>query len=105
MQLISAQGWSFDELLTKGERFKPAPRVSCTSEDLAEEILQYEDGLPLVIEGWHQSSRWPKNIFTLDHCRQYFLENDKSALVTTLFVHCRNIYLHRDQCPQCTYSP
>ncbi|KAF9454665.1 hypothetical protein P691DRAFT_656001 [Macrolepiota fuliginosa MF-IS2] len=91
MQPISARGWTFDELLGKGERFKPATRVSCTSQGLNTRIHEYEDlGVPLVIENWHQESHWPEDIFNMDFCRQHFRDGKKK-------ISARNVHTRLDQ--------
>lgn len=76
--MISSKGWSVEWLLKRSETFKLARRVSCTVDDLDNVIEQYEESdVPLVIGGWHQTSQWPKKVFNMDFCRQYFREENK----------------------------
>lgn len=64
---ISTKDWSFSWLLNKGDRFKPVPRISINDPNLVERIKQYEtDGIPLVIDHWHEHTSWPSHIFGLD---------------------------------------
>lgn len=98
MQTISTRGWTLDKLLARAGHFKSVPRVSCTAHDLEKVIEQYEEeDVPLVIEGWHQTSDWPQDIFNIDFCRQHFRGEDKSKptmvhirIRHNLHAHCRN---------------
>jgi hypothetical protein len=75
---ISAREWSLEWLLEKSKRFKLARRVPCTTKNLDKVVEQYEESdVPLVIEGWHQTSHWPTEVFSMDFCRQYFRNKNK----------------------------
>jgi hypothetical protein len=55
------------------------------SEDLEGQMKQHEElGVPFVVEGWHQHSRWPTKIFNLEFCLQYFQGKNESAPNSTL---------------------
>ncbi|EKM82524.1 hypothetical protein AGABI1DRAFT_104482, partial [Agaricus bisporus var. burnettii JB137-S8] len=89
--MISSKGWSVEWLLKRSETFKLARRVSCTVDDLDNVIEQYEESdVPLVIGGWHQTSQWPKKVFNMDFCRQYFREENKEICA-------RNVRTRSDQ--------
>ncbi|KXN92231.1 hypothetical protein AN958_08684 [Leucoagaricus sp. SymC.cos] len=88
MQPVSTRGWTLDELLQQGKRFYPVPRLSCTSQDLESQIKHHEEsGKPFVIEGWNQHSRWPKKLFDVDFCGNYF--QAKNEKITVRNVHTR----------------
>ena len=80
MQHISSQDLTLSDLLGKG--FLSVPRSSFQREDLDSHVKHHEkSGVPLIIEGWHKHHRWPKEIFGIDFCLQYFQEKKESASV------------------------
>ncbi|KAH9483676.1 C-module-binding factor A [Psilocybe cubensis] len=70
MPLASTKGWTLDLLIARAPRtFRHADRVSAAlpAAELARRIEEYEEsGRPLVIEGFHELSSWPKKKFTLE---------------------------------------
>lgn len=78
MKTTTTRGWTVENLVSKGKRMKPIPRVSAiTDYDRLDTIIkQYEDsGIPLIIEDWHKTPNWPTDgLFSpewlLDHGEQ-----------------------------------
>lgn len=71
---ISTEGWSLEFLVSLSENFHPIERVKATAlkDDIAQAIARYEeDGIPTIIEGWHEHEQWPKEMFTLDFFREH----------------------------------
>ncbi|KAF9265492.1 hypothetical protein L218DRAFT_827369, partial [Marasmius fiardii PR-910] len=57
------RGWKFDDLVSQ-PGFIAVPRVSADSESLTEAIRKHEEnGVPLVIEGFHKLTNWPVKLF------------------------------------------
>lgn len=77
LAMTSTRGWSLDLLLETGPNFHNVHRVSATSPDLGNTIRNVFElkGRPLVIEGFHQHPRWPKEMFTLEHFGNNMEEN------------------------------
>jgi len=75
-KMSTTRGWDDCEtLLSYCSKFVPVRRVKADSSDLSETIREYEkNGIPLVIEGFHKLSSWPKEMFTLEN----FVKNTKS---------------------------
>ncbi|KAG5354022.1 hypothetical protein C0989_009718 [Termitomyces sp. Mn162] len=62
---ISTCGWIFEDLLKKGKRFRPVPRVPL--KEATKAIIRFDkDGVPLIIEDLHKESGWPKEDFHPD---------------------------------------
>ncbi|PAV24014.1 hypothetical protein PNOK_0108200 [Pyrrhoderma noxium] len=78
MKTTTTRGWTVENLVSKGKRMKPIPRVSAiTDYDRLDTIIkQYEDsGIPLIIEDWNKTPNWPTDgLFSpewlLDHGEQ-----------------------------------
>ncbi|KAH8107064.1 hypothetical protein BXZ70DRAFT_885104 [Cristinia sonorae] len=67
MAVISPRGWSLDGLLHRGKNFIEVPRCRADDPNLLERIAAFEqNGIPLIIEGWHTLNSWPKELFTVD---------------------------------------
>ncbi|KZT26417.1 hypothetical protein NEOLEDRAFT_1155897 [Neolentinus lepideus HHB14362 ss-1] len=64
---ITTKGWSLDDLINYSVQFRSVRRVSATKlspKELDHEITRFEkEGLPLIIEGYHQREGWLKNEF------------------------------------------
>lgn len=67
---ISAKGWSLQKLIAAGKRFKQVPRVSASAHSLSAEIAKHE-GIPLIIDGWHNHPGWRKDRFNIDWFGQH----------------------------------
>jgi hypothetical protein len=64
---ISTAGWTLPAILESSKKFRPIPRISCNKIDLQTEIDDYEkNGVPCIIEGWHNHEKWPKDLFNVD---------------------------------------
>lgn len=73
---LTTKGWSMEFLLAQGDNFEQVPRVSALELDM-DRISDYNDiDTPLVIEGWHNHPKWPKDLFTIDKFRE--LSKDSS---------------------------
>jgi hypothetical protein len=71
---ISTKGWTFESVLQHGERFRPIERIKATASeaDIQKAIRRYEDeGIPMIIEGWHKHEQWPKDMFSLDFFKKH----------------------------------
>lgn len=78
---LSTTSWTADSLLHSGPNFQPIPRVSAFSPGLSDAIATHlERGMPLVIEGWHEHPKWPKEIFDLKYLLEEFGDNRKHSL-------------------------
>ncbi|KAH9951236.1 hypothetical protein B0H21DRAFT_685285 [Amylocystis lapponica] len=85
---ITSKGWSLDGLLDKGEKFRHINRVSALgpAEDVSRAIERHEqDGIPLIIEGWHKRKDWPADIFNI----QWLLKNHGDDTLITRNMHTR----------------
>lgn len=78
---LSTKDCTLETLLASGKRFRPVERVSALLDDdaLRDAIRRHEtDGLPMIIERWHERPAWRKDLFTID----WLLEHgDASALL------------------------
>ncbi|KAL6298227.1 hypothetical protein BKA93DRAFT_812084 [Sparassis latifolia] len=86
---VTTYGWTFDGLISKGNRFKPVPRVSALASvrELEEVVKNHEQsGIPLVIENWHERPEWRKDIFNVD----WLLEHHGNDIFPVRNVHNRN---------------
>jgi hypothetical protein len=71
---LTSAGWSLNELLARGRRFREIPRVSVSDQCLDVIIRQHEtSGVPLVIEGMHKHETWPIAMFDI----QWLRDNSK----------------------------
>ena len=71
---LTSAGWSLNQLVTRGPRFREIPRVSVSDQNLEATIHQHEtSGVPLVIEGMHEHETWPTATFDL----QWLQDNSK----------------------------
>ncbi|KAG6814509.1 hypothetical protein H0H92_000034 [Tricholoma furcatifolium] len=62
---ISTRGWSLKDILENNKNFQPVPRYSLT--DATQAIQAFEaDGIPLIIQGLHEESKWLKKEFEPD---------------------------------------
>lgn len=87
---FTCEGWTVEHLLAQGKRFVAVPRVSATSSanTLVNAIEESErTGVPLVIEGWHNHSKWPKDKFSLDWLR----ENGDQGVCSYIFGFVENL--------------
>ena len=67
---LTSAGWSLNELVTRGPRFREIPRVSVSDQNLEATIRQHEaSGVPLVIEGIHKHETWPIAMFDIQWLR------------------------------------
>lgn len=63
----TTDGWTFQGLLDRGERMQPVERVSASqpANALRDAIRRHElEGLPMIIEGWHERESWPEELLT-----------------------------------------
>lgn len=71
---LTSAGWSLNQLVTRGPRFREIPRVSVSDQNLEVIIRQHEtSGVPLVIEGMHEHETWPAATFDI----QWLRDNSK----------------------------
>lgn len=66
---VTTKDWSLGGLLERSERFFPVRRVSAalSAQELAAELARFEkDGVPLIIEGYHERPGWPKHLLNVD---------------------------------------
>jgi hypothetical protein len=71
---LTSAGWSLNELVTRGRRFREIPRVSASDQTLEATIRQHEaSGVPLVIERMHKDETWPTAMFDI----QWLRDNSK----------------------------
>jgi len=71
---LTSAGWSLNQLVTRGPRFREIPRVSVSDQNLEATIHQHEtSGVPLVIEGMHEHETWPTTTFDI----QWLRDNSK----------------------------
>lgn len=90
MPVISPKGWTLDNLLKQGPRFRTVPRCAADDPNLLDRIAAFEaDGVPLIIDGWHKLDTWPNSMFTID----WLLENDGQQSEYTGLVYQSNFYL------------
>lgn len=70
---ISSQDWtSAPALVKQGKRFELVPRVSISAHELSSTIQAHErSGVPLIIEGLHKHTEWPKDMFHIDWLREH----------------------------------
>jgi len=67
---LTSAGWSLNELLARGRRFREIPHVSVSDQSLDVIIRQHEaSGVPLVIEGMHKHETWPTAMFDIHWLR------------------------------------
>ncbi|KAG6868711.1 hypothetical protein C0993_011649 [Termitomyces sp. T159_Od127] len=67
---IFTRGWTLEDILEKGKRFRDVPRVALKEATRA--IIQFDrDGVPLIIEGLHEEPNWPKEDFRPDWLKNY----------------------------------
>ncbi|KAF9526976.1 hypothetical protein CPB83DRAFT_870188 [Crepidotus variabilis] len=69
---VSTRGWSFQGLIESSSNFYAVDRVSASSHNLQEALKNHEeDGIPLVVEGFHKLKAWPYGLFSLENfCKQ-----------------------------------
>ena len=71
---LTSAGWSLNQLIARGPRFREIPRVSVSDQNLEVTIHQHEtSGVPLVIEGMHEHETWPAATFNI----QWLQDNSK----------------------------
>jgi hypothetical protein len=92
---ISTEGWTLESLVMLSENFHPIERVKATGphEDIQRAIIQYEEeGIPMIIEGWQEHEKWPKDLFTLDFFREHTPggESSQHPLADVLAYMCRH---------------
>jgi hypothetical protein len=78
---ISTTGWSLEYILAYGSRFRAIERVDASSPraDIERAVKRYEEeGIPMVIEGWHKRKEWPQELFSLD----FFQKNSPSGVLS-----------------------
>jgi hypothetical protein len=64
---LSTKGWVLEELIAQNSNFRRVPRVKWDAPELLTVIEAHESaGEPLVVEGWHEHSQWPKETFTIE---------------------------------------
>ncbi|KAI0273333.1 hypothetical protein BC834DRAFT_816741 [Gloeopeniophorella convolvens] len=69
--LLTSAGWTLDGLVSSGERFRAIPRVPASDPNLDAVLRKHEEsGIPLVIEGLHERSGWPSDMFNTDWLRE-----------------------------------
>jgi hypothetical protein len=82
---LTSAGWSLNELLTRGRRFREIPRVSVSDQNLELTIRQHEaSGVPLVIEGMHEHETWPTATFDIQWLRDNSKQRELSKMVEKL---------------------
>ncbi|KAF9556586.1 hypothetical protein EC968_008156 [Mortierella alpina] len=64
---VELQSICYNAIIARGSPFEPTPRMCRTDEDI--DIAQLvdavsKDGVPLVLEGWHEHPAWKKALFT-----------------------------------------
>ncbi|RXW18728.1 hypothetical protein EST38_g7126 [Candolleomyces aberdarensis] len=87
---ISTKGWTYESVLQHGKRFRPIERIKATAPetDIQEAIRRYEeDGIPMIIEGWHEHKKWRKDMFSLDFFQKHCGRED---------IHVRNVHDLKD---------
>jgi hypothetical protein len=80
---ISTKGWSLDSVLEHGSNFVPIERVHANDRNIdLEQVIkgQEENGLPLILDGWHKREDWPKDLFTLDFFQQHSPQGEISRM-------------------------
>ena len=76
---LTSAGWSLNELVTRGRRFREIPRVSVSDQNLGVTIRQHEaSGVPLVIEGMHKHETWPVAMFDIQWLREHSKQRELS---------------------------
>lgn len=69
---ISTKGWSLKGLLDEYDNFYPVDRISAAASNLQETLKEHEEtGIPLVVEGFHELSGWPTDLFSLNGFCEY----------------------------------
>ena len=64
---VSTKGWTLDSLIKSNGNFCAVERVPARSDALLDIVKKHErNGVPLVIEGFHEHKKWPANMFTLE---------------------------------------
>ena len=68
---ITTVGWSLSNILESSNAFLPVPRIACNKVDMQTEIDNHEkSGVPVIIEGLHEHTKWPKELFNIDSFKQ-----------------------------------
>ncbi|KAH6918370.1 hypothetical protein BKA70DRAFT_1246998 [Coprinopsis sp. MPI-PUGE-AT-0042] len=71
---ISTEGWTFDSVLEHSSNFVAIERVHANDPNIdLEEVIRghEENGIPLILDGWHKRGDWPKTLFTLDFFQRH----------------------------------
>lgn len=71
---ISTKGWTLDSVLEQGSNFVPIERVHANDPNIdLEQVIKghEENGVPLILDGWHKRRDWPKDLFTLDFFQRH----------------------------------
>ncbi|KNZ80749.1 hypothetical protein J132_04725 [Termitomyces sp. J132] len=67
---LSTRGWTLEELLKQGKRFRPVSRVPLKSAKRT--VINFEEnGIPHIISGFHQDSNWPKERFNVNWLKNH----------------------------------
>lgn len=100
---ILTRGWTFNNILKKGKRFREVPRVAL--KEATKAVVKFDrDGVPLIIEGLHEEPNWPKEDFHPDWLKNYGPKGLYMSIPTVLSnetllpeISARNIYDRTDK--------
>ncbi|KAH7912236.1 hypothetical protein BJ138DRAFT_1084054 [Hygrophoropsis aurantiaca] len=73
---VTTKDWTLQNLVECAPHFRCIPRVSLQDPNLYKTIDYHEkEGIPLIIEGWQNHHKWPKDMFTLEWLREHGDQN------------------------------